>query len=967
MERQPGYPQLLVQLIESHCSRTGAEDKSLRTLGAIMFKNLVKRCWVPPEDGDGKENALGADDKAAIKANMVHMMCIVPPEVQRQFSEALTIISKHDFPHDWPALLPDLVQRMRSNDYGVVLSVLVTANSILKRFRYGFKSDALMMELKYVLEHLAAPLTELLQQTSQAVAAAAGQPQQLATLFECLRLICRIYFSLNWQDLPEYFEDNMAIWMAEFGRYLAYDGPQPPEPTMENEPGALEKLQAAIVENINLYASKYDEEFQPHLAGFTTAIWALLVKVGPEQRHDALATTCIRFLTSIVSKQMHSALFAEEATLRQITENIVVPNLGLRDSDEELFEDNPSDYIQRDMEGSDSDTRRRVSCDLVRGMCRHHEAATTRICSELAGTLLARYASDPAQQWRCKDAALQLLLAVSVRAASAAHGVSETNQYVNVMEVFSSSVLPEISTPDVNTRPIVHADCIKFVATFRNQFTVEQMRALVPMLMAHLASEAAVVATYAAMAIEKLLLVKDRGAGAGGARVVQSRFGKAELQPFLGKLFEGLFGVLDNADMPENDYVMKAIMRALSTAQEAIVPVATEVLHKQAQYLAKVCANPANPQFNHYLFESIAVLVGRVCQADASTVDMFEAALFPPFQQVLAQDVVEFAPYVLQILAQLLELRPTVTGGASGFTPAYTALFPPLLSPVLWERRGNVPALVRLLQAYLRKDAAALANAGHLPAMLGVFQKLLATRATEEHAFALLSSIFTYSPVAALDPYLKDLFNLMLLRLQSHKTVKYVRHLTHFFALVAARHGAAFLARCLEACQPGLLGMILAQVWLPNFEQGLVLSSREEKVFCVGMTKLACESSTPISANSEVFAGLMRSVVAILSPEEQSRADKKKEGALEEPPPDAFEDEERGFDSTYSKLHFATTEAGQDPLPDVQDVPAFVARALAAACAAAPGQRLTVLQRALSPQQAAALQGFCAQAGASLV
>jgi len=33
-------------------------------------------------------------------------------------------------------------------------------------------------------------------------------------------------------------------------------------------------------------------------------------------------------------------------------------------------------------------------------------------------------------------------------------------------------------------------------------------------------------------------------------------------------------------------------------------------------------------------------------------------------------------------------------------------IFPALLMPAYWELTGNVPALVRLLGAYLRKDAA---------------------------------------------------------------------------------------------------------------------------------------------------------------------------------------------------------------------------------------------------------------------
>ena len=61
-------------------------------------------------------------------------------------------------------------------------------------------------------------------------------------------------------------------------------------------------------------------------------------------------------------------------------------------------------------------------------------------------------------------------------------------------------------------------------------------------------------------------------------------------------------------------------------------------------------------------------------------------------------DVQEFHPYVFQIFAQLIETRP------APLPAAYMAIFPPLLSPLFWERPGNVPALVRLLQARYRPE-----------------------------------------------------------------------------------------------------------------------------------------------------------------------------------------------------------------------------------------------------------------------
>ena len=52
----------------------------------------------------------------------------------------------------------------------------------------------------------------------------------------------------------------------------------------------------------------------------------------------------------------------------QVCEHIVLPNLGITDDLIELFEMNWVEYIRRDTEGSDHDTRRRAATDLVRSL-----------------------------------------------------------------------------------------------------------------------------------------------------------------------------------------------------------------------------------------------------------------------------------------------------------------------------------------------------------------------------------------------------------------------------------------------------------------------------------------------------------------------------------------------------------------------------------------------------------------------
>ena len=61
-------------------------------------------------------------------------------------------------------------------------------------------------------------------------------------------------------------------------------------------------------------------------------------------------------------------------------------------------------------------------------------------------------------------------------------------------------------------------------------------------------------------------------------------------------------------------------------------------------------------------------------------------------------EIAEFMPYVFQVLALLLEIR-----GEGTISAPYIALFPHLLQPVLWTRDGNIPPLVRLIQAYITK------------------------------------------------------------------------------------------------------------------------------------------------------------------------------------------------------------------------------------------------------------------------
>jgi exportin-2 (importin alpha re-exporter) len=67
---------------------------------------------------------------------------------------------------------------------------------------------------------------------------------------------------------------------------------------------------------------------------------------------------------------------------------------------------------------------------------------------------------------------------------------------------------------------------------------------------------------------------------------------------------------------------------------------------------------------------------------------------------------------VFQIFSQLIELRP------APLPSSYMQMLRPLLSPVLWERPGNIPPLVRLIKAYLSKAAQEIVQSATLEVSL---------------------------------------------------------------------------------------------------------------------------------------------------------------------------------------------------------------------------------------------------------
>jgi exportin-2 (importin alpha re-exporter) len=925
---QPGFCVILLKLQEVQTI-----DINTRLAAALFFKNIVKAHWIPRDDG----LQISDSDRAQIKGVLVNLMLSVPDRIQNVISDALSIISESDFPANWPSLLPELVNKFEIKDWSIINGVLKTAHSIFRRYRHQFKTESVLAELKFILENFEKPFLDLFVTTGQVIDANVGSSEVLNTLFITVKLLSKIFYSLNSIDLPEYFEDNMEVFMNQFRKYLHFQSNSPILLSEdEDKPGLIHKVQAQICENINLYIEKYEEEFAKFLPAFVQDVWTLLAKTGLERKYDQLVNSSIRFLTS-VAKSVHHTLFREESILKMICMNIVIPNMRLRDTDEELFEDNPVEYIRRDVEGSDTDTRRRAALELVKGLRKHYEAAVTQLFSSDINSMLALYSSDPKKNWKAKDTAIYLVTALAVQSITAASGTTTTNQLVPIVDFFNSQISPELQIP-IPVHPILKADALKFIITFRYQLPREVCSSIFPNLINSLADSNYVVHTYAASCIERLLTVKDQDK--------KPRF-NTDIKSFLGNLLQNLFvALLRSPSDAGNEYIMKAIMRVIATTGEDIAPFASECMTKLVAILGAVCKNPTNPSFNHFLFETLAAIIRSACTPNRAAIIPLEGFLFPVFQTILQLDVVEFAPYVFQLLSLMIELSPVP------ISQAYLSIFQPLLSHVLWERSGNIPALVRLLQAFTRKSPSVITSGNHLTAVLGIFQKLIASSMNDHEGFYILESIVEYLKLEEFDNYLSTIFTLIFTRLTHNKTIKFIKSLLIFLSLFVAKHGPSIVIKKIDALQPRLFAMVLESLWIPNV--GKVNGVIERKMCCMAMTKLLTECPETLT---EYFALWPRILIAILAvielPEDEGAPTDMTEEYADV---DITGGVSPAYTGSYSHLIYASKQ-DVDPFPRI-DPKTFLAHSLHNLSLQHPGKIVQVVQANIPPEALAALTAY---------
>ncbi|CCH63001.1 hypothetical protein TBLA_0I03480 [Henningerozyma blattae CBS 6284] len=882
IETQNGFGLTLLHIIASHNLPI-----STRLAGALFFKNFIKRKWID-ENGN---HLLPSENIELIKKEIVPLMITLPDNLQVQIGEAISVIADSDFPNNWPTLLNDLASKLSPDDMIQNKGVLTVAHSIFKRWRPLFRSDELFLEIKLVLNVFCEPFLNLLKTVDEQIMKNGDNKASLDILFDVLLLLTKLYYDFNCQDIPEFFEDHIQEGMGILHKYLAYENPLLVDQEEDDEVTIIIKVKASIQQVVQLYTTRYEDVFGSMINEFIQVTWNLLTTTSAQPKNDILISKSLSFLTAIARIPKYFEFFNNDSTMNDIILKIILPNVMLRENDIELFEDDPIEYIRRDLEGSDVDTRRRACVDFLKELKTKNGDLVTNVLLSHIEKFFQEYNSSPQNNWKYKDLSVFLFSALAIDGNVTSVGVSSTNKLLNVVDFFTTHVAPDL-TGQVS-HVILKVDAIKYIYVFRNQLNKAQLIEIMPILAKFLESDEYVLHTYAAVSIERILSIRE---SISSSTLI---FTKLDISNSAPVLLTNLFKLIlrhgaSPEKLAENEFLMRAIFRVLQTAEDSVQSMFSELLNHLLSIVSIISKNPSNPRFSHYTFESIGVMLTYI---PISNNPSFMDSIMPIFLHILSEDIQEFIPYVFQIVSYSIERSNTVPASVQ-------QLAQPILSPTVWELKGNIPAVTRLIKALIKVNYQVYPD---LTPVLGVFQRLIASKSYDVHGFEFLETILLFVPLDVLKPFLKQIAVLLLQRLQSSRTDKYLKKLTVLVGMLSIKLGSDFVIHFIDDVQDG----IFSQIWsnfiittLPTLGNLL-----DRKLALLGIVNFITNSQLFTSKYSNLIPITLEKLVETTV--SQSIANLKSEYIDLE-----SMEEASTFGSTYSKLG-SISEKPFDPVPEI--------------------------------------------------
>ncbi|MES1918799.1 hypothetical protein MHBO_000703, partial [Bonamia ostreae] len=445
---KPGFTIMLLEI-------TGNQSNATSQAAVIYLKNYIQKNWHLNEN----DSVVKSEERKQIKQIILKMMLKSTNIVSNFLKAIIQIICKTDFPDNWQNLMPELIQNLSTNDIAIVKGSLEVMDSIFERYQNTERSLKLDKELLYLSKILVNPLTDFFNKTMSLLSS--GNSDQF---FSVMSPMLGAFKKLITLELLESIESKSHIWLGGIHKLLKHQNEQ----DVSLWPDLSIQVKKEILQIVDLFCEKYDDcvSYSKAEKEFLNLTFQILSKIPTEKRYDDLVIEGIKYVTQVLAKPNTKNIINLSQIFKVLLENVVFPNIFLRNEDIEEFKYNPMEYYRKDLENSINLTRRKAAFDLIQVLNNLSESEITKTITNYVSQLNKEYVENPSQNWLKKDAALFLIISISVKSRTERYGVMRVTDNFDVKTFLANNVFPELTGSSSNN--ILRADCLKILIYFRS-------------------------------------------------------------------------------------------------------------------------------------------------------------------------------------------------------------------------------------------------------------------------------------------------------------------------------------------------------------------------------------------------------------------------------------------------------------------------------------------------------------------
>jgi exportin-2 (importin alpha re-exporter) len=637
----------------------------LRVSASVFLKNYIADYFYDSSYKAilNKDKIMNETLKNYFKENILTLMLNVENSILPHIIEMIKIVvqNANGYLIIWPKLMDFIGEILEKHDSSKSRHIYDLITKIIKRYHIESKSDSLFREIIYTMDKICKPMTDdainIIKFFNNYDNNNSSNNEIMTQCLQMMNKIMSIFYSLNYQDFPEFFEDHLTEWITILNDTLLL--PNKTADISKIDPSFRDmilKVKAKTLKNINLYYSNYYEDIEQFAQGLCSSVWTLMCKsIIVTDGYSKLMKELLDFFKSGFQMGKFGNLKIEQ--INQIFEYIISPNLSMTLQEKQDFEENPVEFMKIEFEEYDMSSNKYYSINLLQIIISNFPEVNKNIIVPKIAALLNDYNIDKNKNWNNKILAINLLFASCIKTFAQRFGVTELNSnslYTDIDSLINEIFLKEFK--DYNSPVIIQVYSLKFLSTFRLQITDKNKLGQIILLLIDILNKCCEETQNACLlCLDLIINMKD----------LQTRKSSTEEIINNENIFNSLISSLLNfISKNTNIFAMRCFFRTLKlTEDKKLQNLADSINNSMDAILKLIIKNSQIDEFNFYFFETCALIMKKFCinnnmnnTCDLTLIKNFQNALQSDLNLILQNNITDLLGYSFQIFAFYLFL-----------------------------------------------------------------------------------------------------------------------------------------------------------------------------------------------------------------------------------------------------------------------------------------------------------------------